>query len=105
MRHHRHKVTTVRVGGEPFTDPVWKQRIDVLSKLFDGPMTILELATKARPENKWDESMVKNILAAGDGKNFYYSVNGFEFRNVVSPGGRWYLRGHKPQHEVLIENN
>lgn len=105
MRYHKHKATTVHIGCEPLNDPIWKERIEILSKLFDGPMTIEELTIKARPETRWDQSVVKNILAAGEGKNFYYSVNGFEYRNVVTPGGRWYLRGYKPQYGVLNENN
>lgn len=105
MRYHKHKVTTVHIGCEPLNDSIWKERIEKLSKLFDGPMTIPQLALKA-PEKKWDESMVKNILAAGDGTHFYYSVNGYEYKNVVAPGGHWYLRGYVPiPQKEISENN
>jgi len=59
-------------GTESSSHPIWPPRIRMLYNIFSQPMTIVQLKELAFTTYKWAPNMVAQVLAAGEGRYFYY---------------------------------
>ncbi|MFA5758729.1 MAG: hypothetical protein WC942_05140 [Clostridia bacterium] len=79
LKNKERKIPKCKIEGS--NDPIWEQRVLMLHKLFDKPMPISEILTKAQIEYKWKGILTTHVLAFGDGSYFFASATGYQVRN------------------------
>lgn len=87
----------IPIGCESLSDPIWKQRIKMLSDLLISPMLLKDIQDLAYKTYRWPAHLTTQTIAAGEGTHFYYSSSGFELRQKPTEKGLWYLRMAKQE--------
>ena len=76
-----------RRGSEPLCSDVWKSRVDDLLRAMEGrAMSLKDIAKMMKKNKAWSEIFTKNVLAAGEDGQVFYSRYSKVWKPVVGSG-------------------